>query len=66
MALAARELGYQYLGIADHSGGRGIAHGLNVERLRQQILQIKDLNQKIDGIYIFSGMEVDIGAYCSR
>jgi len=62
MALAAQELGYQYLGIADHSGGRGIAHGLNAERLRQQILQIKDLNQKIDGIYVFSGMEVDIRA----
>jgi len=62
IALAARELGYQYLGIADHSGGRGIAHGLDVERLRQQILQIKDLNQKIDGIYIFSGIEVDIRA----
>ena len=62
MALAARELGYQYLGITDHSGGRGIAHGLDVERLRQQILQIKELNQKLDGIYIFSGIEVDIRA----
>ena len=62
IALAARGFGYQYLAIADHSGGRGIAHGLDVERLRQQILQIKDLNQKIDGIYIFSGIEVDIRA----
>ncbi len=62
MALAARELGYQYLGIADHSGGRGIAHGLDVERLRQQMLEIKELNQKISGIHIFSGMEVDIRA----
>jgi DNA polymerase (family 10) len=62
MALAARELGYQYLGIADHSGGRGIAHGLDAERLRQQILEIKKLNQKISGIHIFSGVEVDIRA----
>jgi len=62
MALAARELGYQYLAITDHSGGRGIAHGLDAERLKQQILEIKELNQKIGGIYIFSGIEVDIRA----
>jgi len=62
MALAARALGYQYLGIADHSGGRGIAHGLDEERLRQQMLEIRELNQKINGIHIFSGIEVDIRA----
>jgi len=62
MALAARELGYQYLGIADHSGGRGIAHGLAAERLRQQIWEIRQLNHRISGIHIFSGMEVDIRA----
>ena len=62
MALAARELGYEYLGIADHSGGRGIAHGLDAERLRQQIGEIRGLNQKISGIHIFSGLEVDIRA----
>ncbi len=62
MALAAKALGYEYLGIADHSAGRGIAHGLNAERLKQQISEIKALNQKIGGIHIFSGMEVDIRA----
>ena len=62
MALAARDRGYQYLGITDHSGGRGIAHGLNAERLRQQISEIKKVNQKLDGIHIFSGIEVDIRA----
>ncbi|TET18092.1 MAG: DNA polymerase/3'-5' exonuclease PolX, partial [Dehalococcoidia bacterium] len=62
MALAAKALGFQYLGIAEHSGGRGIAHGLDAERLRQQILEIKQLNQKINGIHILSGIEVDIRA----
>ncbi|GAI16530.1 unnamed protein product, partial [marine sediment metagenome] len=62
MALAARDRGYQYLGIADHSGGRGIAHGLDTERLRQQILEIKELNQKLEGIRVFTGIEVDIRA----
>jgi len=62
MALAAKDLGYQYLGIADHSGGRGIAHGLDAERLKRQISEIKKLNQRISGIHIFCGMEVDIRA----
>jgi len=62
MALAAKALGYQYLAVTDHSGGRAIAHGLDVERLMQQILEIRELNQKISGIHIFSGIEVDIRA----
>jgi len=62
MALAAKARGYEYLAITDHSGGRGIAHGLDAERLRQQILEIKQLNQRISGIHIFSGIEVDIRA----
>jgi DNA polymerase (family 10) len=62
MAKAAKALGYKYLGIAEHSGGRGIAHGLDAKRLRQQIVKIKQLNQKITGIHIFCGLEVDIRA----
>ena len=62
MALAARELGYQYLAITDHSGGLGIAHGLGIERLTQQISEIKELGHKISGIHILTGMEVDIRA----
>ncbi len=62
MALAARDRGYQYLAITDHSGGRGIAHGLDAERLRQQIPEIRELNQRISGIRIFTGIEVDIRA----
>jgi DNA polymerase (family 10) len=62
MAQAAKARGYQYLGISDHSAGRGIAHGLDSERLRCEIQSIKELNQEIKGIHIFSGMEVDIRA----
>jgi len=62
MALAARDLGYQYLAITDHSAGRGIAHGLNEERVREQIVQINTLNQRLNGIHLFSGVEVDIRA----
>ena len=62
MALAAKNLGYKYIAITDHSGGRGIAHGLKEERLRQQINEIKRLNQHLDGIRILAGAEVDIRA----
>jgi len=62
MAQAAKSLGYEYLAITDHSAGRGIAHGLDTERLKQQILEIKELNQRIRGMYILTGVEVDIRA----
>jgi DNA polymerase (family 10) len=62
MATAARARGYQYLAITDHSAGRGIAHGLSEERLRQQIAEVKALNQKLNGIRLFTGIEVDIRA----
>ncbi len=62
MALAAKDLGYQYIAITDHSGGRGIAHGLDVERLRRQMAEIRALNTKLSGIHVFSGIEVDIRA----
>jgi len=62
MAKAAKALGYRYLAITDHSAGRGIAHGLSEERLRQQIREIKRLNEHLKGIRIFTGTEVDIRA----
>ena len=62
MALAAKALGYQYLAITDHSGGRGIAHGLNEERLREQVDEIRKLNQRLDGIRLLCGVELDIRA----
>jgi DNA polymerase (family 10) len=62
IALAAKERGYQYIAITEHSVARGIARGLNEERLRRQIAEIKRLNQTVDGIRLLSGIEVDIRA----
>jgi DNA polymerase (family 10) len=62
MAKAAKALGYEYLAITDHSAGRGIANGLTEERLRQQIEEIRRLNEKVEGIRILTGTEVDIRA----
>jgi DNA polymerase (family 10) len=62
MAVAARELGYQYLAITDHPGGRGMARGLNEERLMMRMAEIDELNRKLEGIRLLRGIEVDIRA----
>ncbi len=60
MADAARSLGWQYLGIADHSKIAAYAGGLSVERVKQQHKEIDTLNRALSGFRIFKGTEVDI------
>lgn len=60
MAAAARELGLQYLGIADHSKASFQANGLDAARLKKQIAEIKALNKDFDGFRLFAGTECDI------
>lgn len=62
MAEAAHELGWQYLGIADHSKSSFQANGLDEKRLRKQIDEIHHLNESYSGSHfrIFAGSEVDI------
>ncbi len=60
MAQMARQLGYKYICITDHSKSSGIANGLSAKRLANQIKQIHKLNEKIKGIKILAGSEVDI------
>ena len=60
MACAARDLGLQYLGIADHSKSSVQAHGLDESRLREQIAQIRALNATFDDFRLFAGTECDI------
>jgi DNA polymerase (family 10) len=62
MALAARGMGYEYIAVTDHSKGLGIARGLNEERLRAQMSEIRRLNERRDGIRILCGIEMDIRA----
>ena len=62
MARAARAMGYEYIAITEHSRGRGIARGLTEERLRQQIAEIRRLNEKLTDLRILTGTEVDIRA----
>jgi DNA polymerase (family 10) len=60
MAEAARDLGLQYLGIADHSKSQFQARGLYPDRLIKQVNAIKSLNNQWPDFQIFAGTEVDI------
>jgi DNA polymerase (family 10) len=62
LARAARDMGRQYIAVTEHSVGRGIAHGLSIERLREQVAEIKALNRRLSGIRVLTGTEVDIRA----
>lgn len=60
MAEAARELGWSYLGIADHSQTSSYAGGLTPARLAEQLEEIDALNAEWDDFVVLKGSEVDI------
>jgi len=60
MAEAAKEHGYKYMAITDHSKNLAFANGLDDKRALEHIARIRAANEKIDGIKIFAGVEVDI------
>jgi DNA polymerase (family 10) len=60
MALAAKEQGYEYLAITDHTQRLAMAHGQDPKRVRAQIRKIDRLNAKLKGITILKAAEVDI------
>ncbi|GAA2650382.1 PHP domain-containing protein [Paractinoplanes durhamensis] len=61
MALAAVELGHEYLVITDHSPTLRVANGLSPARLRRQLDQVARVNDALpDGFRILTGIEVDI------
>ena len=60
MAEAARERGYKYMAITDHSKNLAFANGLDDKRAVEHIARIREVGKKIEGITIFAGIEVDI------
>lgn len=60
MARAAQNCGMSYLAITDHSQRLTVANGLDAQRLAAQIHAIDRLNEKLDGITLLKGIEVDI------
>jgi DNA polymerase (family 10) len=63
MAVYCKELGYQYLGICDHSKAAFYAKGMKEETIIQQHVEVDKLNQKLGGdgsFKVFKGIECDI------
>jgi putative hydrolase len=60
MAEAARDLGHSYLVLTDHSARLTVAHGLDAERLRNQLDVVGALNKEMAPFRILTGIEVDI------
>jgi putative hydrolase len=60
MALAAQDLGHEYMVLTDHSARLTVAHGLSAERLLEQLDEVDELNEKLAPFRILTGMEVDI------
>jgi DNA polymerase (family 10) len=60
MAEYARNLGYQYIGITDHSQSAFYANGLKPDRVLQQFEEIEKLNAELAPFRIFRSIECDI------
>jgi DNA polymerase (family 10) len=60
MVRAARDAGYSYVAITDHSQSAGYAGGLTVERMRAQAQEIRGLRRRLPEIRILHGTEADI------
>ena len=60
MALTARDLGHDYFALTDHSPRLTVARGLSVERLKQQLDVVAEVNQELAPFRILTGIEVDI------
>lgn len=60
IATKAQILGYEYVGIADHSQSLKIARGLTEERIDKKIKEIDNLNKKLSDFRILCCTECDI------
>jgi putative hydrolase len=60
MAEAARDLGHEWIALTDHSPRLTVARGLSVQRLRDQVELISELNAGLAPFRILTGIEVDI------
>lgn len=60
MARAARERGWEWTALGDHSRSLKIANGLSVERLRETFAELEEVRGKVPGIELLRSMEVDV------
>ncbi|MCL6441059.1 MAG: DNA polymerase/3'-5' exonuclease PolX [Thermoleophilum sp.] len=60
MALAARERGYEYLAITDHSASHGFGNAVSASELEQQIERVAALDAELEGITLLCGSEISL------
>jgi DNA polymerase (family 10) len=60
MGLAARELGYEYLAICDHTVSVGAVTGLTADDVREQAEEIAAANEELAPFRVLRGIECDI------
>jgi putative hydrolase len=60
MARAARDLGHEYVVLTDHSPRLTVANGLDRDRLRAQLDEIRSVNERLAPFRVLTGIEVDI------
>jgi DNA polymerase (family 10) len=60
MAMAAKALGYEYLGVTDHSLSMRVANGLSEERFRKQWKEIDSINEEMAPFKILKGVELEV------
>ena len=60
MGEAAKKLGYEYIALTDHSKAVTVANGLDEKRMLEQILKIRAAQERVHGIRLLAGVEVDI------
>jgi len=60
MVRAARDRGYEYVAITDHSKALGMTKGFDAARVRQSVGEMAAVRREVPGIEVLHGLEVDI------
>ena len=60
MGEAAKKLGYEYIALTDHSKAVTVANGMDEKRTLEQITKIRAAQERVPGIRLLAGIEVDI------
>ena len=60
MGTAARERGYDYFAITDHSASHGFGNDVSPQQLERQIELVAQANERVEGIELLAGSEVNI------
>ncbi len=60
MGQAALDRGYEYLAITDHSASHGFGNDVQPDELLRQVERIAEANEKLDGITLLAGTEVNV------